>query len=100
VVHHGGGLFRLTKDQAFVDRIASNFREADITANDLAMLSYAEKLTVTPSACASEDVEQLRDIGFNDADILDIVQVTAYFNYVNRIADGLGIELEPYRENE
>ena len=58
------------------------------------MLDYAIKLSRTPSAVTSDDVERLRGVGFEDAAILDICQVTSYYNYVNRLADGLGVELE------
>lgn len=58
------------------------------------MLDYAIKLSRTPSAVTSDDVERLRGAGFEDAAILDICQVTSYYNYVNRLADGLGVELE------
>jgi len=58
------------------------------------MLDYAVKLSRTPSAVTSDDVERLRGAGFEDAAILDICQVTSYYNYVNRLADGLGVELE------
>ena len=60
------------------------------------MLVYATKLTHTPSKMTSNDVEQLRAVGFADRDILDIAEVTAYYAYANRIADGLGVELEPW----
>jgi uncharacterized peroxidase-related enzyme len=60
------------------------------------MLDYAEKLTRTPAAVRREDVEALRQVGFSDADILHIAEVTAYYAFVNRIADGLGVELEPW----
>ncbi len=60
------------------------------------MLTYAAKLTETPAAMEQGDVEALRDAGFTDRDILDIAQVVAYYAYANRIADGLGIELEPW----
>ena len=58
------------------------------------MLNYAEKLTITPAAVTEEDVNRLREAGFSDAAILDICQVTGYFAFVNRLADGLGVELE------
>ncbi len=58
------------------------------------MLVYAEKLTRTPAAVVAEDVEALRNAGFTDAAILDICQVAAYYAFVNRLADGLGVELE------
>jgi uncharacterized peroxidase-related enzyme len=60
------------------------------------MLDYAEKLTRTPAAVRREDVEALRQVGFSDADVLQIAEVTAYYAFVNRIADGLGVELEPW----
>jgi uncharacterized protein YciW len=55
-----------------------------------------EKLTRTPGTTTKEDVEQLRRAGFSDEDILQIAEVTAYYAYVNRIADGLGVELESW----
>ena len=60
------------------------------------MLDYAEKLTRTPAAVRREDVEALRQVGFSDADVLHVAEVTAYYAFVNRIADGLGVELEPW----
>lgn len=60
------------------------------------MLEYAVKLTRTPQAMLPKDLQPLRDIGMTDAEILDVCQVTCYYNYVNRLADGLGVELEPY----
>jgi uncharacterized peroxidase-related enzyme len=60
------------------------------------MLDYAEKLTRTPAAVRREDVEALRRVGFSDADVLHVAEVTAYYAFVNRIADGLGVELEPW----
>ena len=60
------------------------------------MLEYVEKLTLRPWDMVQEDVIALREVGFSDAAILDINQVTAYYAYVNRLADGLGVELEPY----
>ncbi len=60
------------------------------------MLSYVVKLTRTPAAMERSDVGQLRDVGFSDRDILDIVEVAAYYAYVNRVADGLGVDLEDW----
>ena len=58
------------------------------------MLGYALKLTESPQAMVEGDVLRLRDVGFTDTDILHICEVVAYYAYVNRIADGLGVELE------
>lgn len=58
------------------------------------MLDYSEKLTNTPQAVDHDDVKRLRSHGFDDLAIHDICSVVAYFAFVNRIADGLGVELE------
>ena len=68
---------------------------ATVSAADRAMLDYAELLTRRPHAVSARDVEALRAQGFSDAAVLDICQVVSYYNYVNRMADGLGVELEP-----
>ena len=60
------------------------------------MLDYAVKLTKAPWEMEQEDVDQLRGEDFSDAAILDINQITGYYNFVNRLADGLGVELESY----
>ena len=60
------------------------------------MLTYATKLTHTPSKMTSGDVDQLRVVGFSDRDVLDIAEVTAYYAYANRIADGLGVPSETW----
>lgn len=60
------------------------------------MLEYAIKLTLLPSKVTSQDVDQLRGAGFSDRDVLDIVEVTAYYAYANRIADGLGVAVEDW----
>ena len=65
------------------------------------MLDYSAKLTKDPSSMKETDVEKLRKTGFSDGAILDIAQITGYFNFVNRLADGLGVELEHYwHDNE
>lgn len=60
------------------------------------MLLYAVKLTLTPGEMVESDVVALRTIGFSDQDILGICEVVAYYAYVNRIADGLGVQLETW----
>lgn len=84
------------KDDDFVHRIERDFRSAGLSEKQLTMLEYAEKLTRTPSDVTKQDVERLRSNGYSDADILSIAEVTAYYAYVNRIADGLGVEVEPW----
>ena len=60
------------------------------------MLGFAVKLTETPVATSDADVDSLRQADFSDRDILDIVEVVAYYAYANRIADGLGLETEDW----
>ena len=67
---------------------------ADVEPAERAMLSYALKLTRTPSKVNADDVTERRRHGFDDRAIHDICAVTASFAFVNRIADGLGVELE------
>lgn len=69
-------------------------RAAPVTPMDRAMIDYALELTRTPSAITAERVAALRTAGFDDRGIHDICLVTAYFAFVNRVADGLGVELE------
>ena len=75
--------------------IKSDYRKADLTLADREMLDFAARLTHEPAAVRAADLDRLREHGFDDAAIHDIVQVTALFNYYNRLADGLGIDLEP-----
>ncbi len=80
--------------------MAENWRKAPITISDQAMLDYVEKLTLSPWDMEETDVINLRSAGYSDSAILDINQVTAYYAFVNRLADGLGVELESYWEDE
>jgi len=61
------------------------------------MLEFAEALTVDPGNTKAEYVEELRSLGWADEDIVDIVHVTCLFNYMDRLADGLGVELDSDR---
>jgi len=77
-----------------VTAIVEDYREADLSPRERAILDYAVKLTLRPSEMQSSDVEGLRDAGLSDGEILDVCQVISYYNYVNRLADGLGVDLE------
>jgi alkylhydroperoxidase family enzyme len=58
------------------------------------MLDYCAKLTRTPGEMAQGDVDRLREAGLSEAAVHDVCLITSYFGFVNRIADGLGVELE------
>ncbi len=71
-------------------------RQADLPDADRAMCDYAVKLSLTPGAMDESDVQRLRDHDFSDAAITIATQVISFFNYINRIADGLGVDDEPW----
>jgi len=96
VVHHGRGLRQLLKDDELVAAISDDWRSAPLSDQRRAMLDYAVKLTLAPATVTADDVDGLRAAGFSDRDVLDIVEVTAYYAYANRIADGLGIDTEAW----
>ncbi len=81
-----------------VDRIAVEWRSAGLDEATLALAEFAVKLTVTPSSVSVQDTDRLRAAGFDDVGISSCVQVVAYFNYINRIAEGLGIDVESWIE--
>ncbi len=78
-----------------VEAMRRDHGAATLSQADHAMLYFAVKLTKDPKRMRPEDLEPLKRQGFDDAAIHDIVQVTALFNYYNRLADGLGIDPEP-----
>ena len=82
------------RDDELAARIEAGFETAGLDRRRLAMLSYAAKLTRHPWEVREDDVLKLRAEGFNDEDVLAIVEVVAYYAFVNRIADGLGVALE------
>jgi uncharacterized peroxidase-related enzyme len=74
-----------------VAALREDYRNADLEPQDRAMLDYAAKLTLTPSKVERADVERLREAGFDDTAILQINLIASWFNYINRVADGLGV---------
>ena len=78
-----------------MDRCAHDYRTADLPARVLALCDYAVKLTHTPTGVGSADIDELRRHGWDDQAIHDAIQVIAYFNYINRVAEGVGIGPEP-----
>jgi uncharacterized peroxidase-related enzyme len=81
---------------AYVEAVARDWRTAPLAPLDRALCLFAEKLTLQPTAMGEADVEALRAAGASDPAIHDATQVVAYFNYINRIADALGVELETF----
>ena len=93
---HAGALRRVGGDDLTAEYIQNDWRKADLTQAERAMLEWAEKLTLTPSAMTQDDIQKLRDVGWDDRDILDIAHVSAYFNYRVRMVDGLGLQVSDF----
>ena len=74
-----------------MNAIRTDYRSAPLEPADIAMLDYVTKLTKTPWKMTRQDVESLRAHGFDDTGILQINLIASWFNYINRVADGLGI---------
>ena len=99
VEHHFAGMKRLLGDDARADAIRDGIEKRDIDATPLdarhhAAMRYAARLTLTPADMSEIDVEALRMAGWDDGEILEINQVTAYFAYANRTVLGLGCSTE------
>ncbi len=79
-------------------KIATDFRNAGLSKKDVAMLDYAEKITLRSNEINEDEVQKLREVGWSDKEILDIAALTCYRNFIARMADALGVELtEDYR---
>ncbi len=87
VVAHGAILRIYAKDPLVADQVAVNFRKADITERQRAMLAFAEKVAVNSAALEESDYQALRNHGFDDEDIWDIGAIAAFFALSNRIAN-------------
>ncbi len=94
MVQHSEALERESDDPGLASAVAEG-RLEDLDARLRVLCRYAIKLTLEPWRVERDDVEALRSLALDDRAIVDANQVVSYFNYVNRIADGLGVELEP-----
>ena len=87
MVAHGAILRIRAKNPLIADQVAINYREADITARQRAMLDFAMKIALDARNTADEDLDALRGHGFSDEDIWDIAAVAAFFALSNRMAN-------------
>jgi uncharacterized peroxidase-related enzyme len=95
-VAHGAALRILSKKPLIADQVAANYRHADLTPRERAMLDFAVKVTSHSAAIEPADLEAMRAHGFSDSDIWDIGAVAAFFNLSNRMANLAG--MRPNRE--
>jgi uncharacterized peroxidase-related enzyme len=84
----------VTLDDGLIEAIKKDFRSAAISDQERAMLEYVEKLTRDATRVSQDDHERLRSTGFDDKAILQITLIAAWFNYINRVADALGVGRE------
>ena len=91
---HGGFLGKLTTDEGLVRTLMTEPAAAPLHGADRALIAYALKLTRTPREVRESDVAELRAAGLSEGEIFEAAFVTAYFNYTNRVAEGLGVEPE------
>lgn len=98
LANHWANARHLIGDEARADAIEAALHahqpETALDGRDLALMRYAEKLTLSPGKMAQADVEDLRQHGLNDGEILEANQIIGYFNYANRLLNGLGVTTE------
>jgi uncharacterized peroxidase-related enzyme len=82
------------QEQLVATLLASPLDTAKLAPPERTLLEYADKLTLSPASVTAADVEALRTVGFDDRAIHDACVIIAYYAFVNRVADGLGVELE------
>lgn len=93
LVAHGSAVRELANDPQLGERIAANFRSAELPRRQEELLSFAKKLTRDPSEIGEQERKKLRDVGYTDRDIWDISAIVGFFNMTNRLASA--IEMEP-----
>ena len=84
----------MTLDEQMVAALRADYRSAPIGKQDRVMLDFVVKLTKDATRCSPEDHAALRAVGFDDKGILQITLIAAWFNYINRVADALGVGRE------
>ena len=93
LVAHGSAVRELSKDPQLGERIAANFRSAELPKKQEELLYFTKKLTKDPSEISENDRKKLRDVGYTDRDIWDISAIVGLFNMTNRLASAT--EMEP-----
>ncbi len=94
VTHHADALQKYAKDEAWTKQVAQDWTQATMDAQQQALCTYAQQLTKAPAEGRQSAVEGLRQAGFDDEQILLATEIVSYFNFVNRMVHGLGVELE------
>jgi uncharacterized peroxidase-related enzyme len=77
------------------EAVQDDYRSAGLTPREEDLLGFAVKLTKSPSAVRSNDLDSLRAHGFTEEQLVDAIHCIGYFNFINRVLDGLGVDPEP-----
>ena len=92
---HEKDLRAAVESEGQVHAVQQDYRSAGLAPREVALLDFAVKLTRTPSAMTRDDLDALRGHGYADEQLVDAVHCVSYFNFINRVLDGLGVEPEP-----
>lgn len=84
----------MTLDKALIEALEKDYTKAPITTEERVMIDYVVKLTQDATKVWKDDIERLRSVGFDDRGILQITLIASWFNYINRVADSLGVGRE------
>jgi uncharacterized peroxidase-related enzyme len=95
LVAHGFSVRKLTRDPVNGDLITLDYRRAEITPRQRAILDYARKLTVQPAEADEADLDALRVHGLSNEDLWDVIEIAAMFNFTNRMAHATGMRPNP-----
>ena len=95
---HGGFLRQHSDDPMLASHVMHDYHKADLDPQTRGMLDFATKLTRDPHSNHEADLEVLRGLGLSDEQILSVVLITCTFNFMTRLADGLGVEVDPRRQ--
>lgn len=92
---HGGFLRRHSGNRQLAGHLLYDYTQADLSLADRQMLDFAVRLTREPASMTRADVENLREVGFTDHQVLSIVLITCLFNFMARVANALGVDVPP-----
>jgi len=93
-IHHSEALETVEKDPAALYKMLKEFTSKRESPREKALLAYAAKLTLSPKDITKDDIKDMKDVGLTDEEILRANLIASYFNFSNRVALGLGVELE------
>ena len=94
---HGGFLRQHSDDPELASHIMHDYTQADLDDQTRGMLDFAVKLTKNPAGSTKADLEKLRSLGLDEQQVLSTVMITCLFNFMTRLADGLGVEIQENR---